>query len=233
MGAIFKREMQNYFTSPLGYVVLTVFAVFEGIYFYVLFVNGYGDIASLFTYMLTISMFVCPILTMRLMSEDRRLNVDRAMLTAPVSLTGIVMGKFLAAFCMYLICYALTLVSQLVFAFFVTPDWMAYFGNLLGNLLLGAAVIAIGVFISSLTESQLVAAVVSFGVVMMLLMIDSIAASIKVESIANFISSLSFTTRQQTFATGVLDFANLLFFVSVTASFIFLTVRVLEKKRWA
>lgn len=233
MTAIFKREMRNYFTSPLGYVVLTVFAIFEGIYFYILFVNSYADITSLFSYMLSISMFICPILTMRLMSEDRRLNVDRAMLTAPVSLWGIVMGKFLAAFCMYLLCYSLTFISQLIFAFFATPDWMIYFGNLIGNLLLGAAIIAIGVFISSLTESQLVAAVVSFGAVMILLMIDSIAASISVESIANFISALSFTTRQQTFASGILDFSNLLFFLSVTASFLFLTVRMLEKKRWS
>lgn len=233
MTAIFKREMRNYFTSPLGYVVLTVFAVFEGIYFYILFVNSYADITSLFSYMLSISMFICPILTMRLLSEDRRLNVDRAMLTAPISLWGIVLGKFSAAFCMYLLCYGLTFVSQLIFAFFATPDWMIYFGNLLGNLLLGAAIIAIGVFISALTESQLVAAVVSFGAVMVLLMIDSIAASITIESISAFISSFSFTTRQQTFASGILDFSNLLFFLSVTASFLFLTVRMLEKKRWS
>lgn len=134
---------------------------------------------------------------------------------------------------MYLLCYGLTFVSQLIFAFFATPDWMIYFGNLLGNLLLGAAIIAIGVFISALTESQLVAAVVSFGAVMVLLMIDSIAASITIESISAFISSFSFTTRQQTFASGILDFSNLLFFLSVTASFLFLTVRMLEKKRWS
>lgn len=233
MTAIFKRELRSYFTSPLGYVVFTVFALFEGFYFYVLFYNGMGDISVLFSFMLTISMFLCPILTMRLMSEDKRLKVDQALLTAPVSLWGVVMGKFLAAFTVFASCYLLTFVNQLIFAAFTTPNWIVYIGNLLGILLLGAALIAIGLFISSLTESQLVSAVVSFGAVMLLVMMDSLAAAINVEFVTKLISGLSFMTRQETFASGVLDFSNLIFFLSVAAVFLFLTVRMLEKKRWA
>ena len=233
MGAIFKREIRSYFTSPLGYVVFTVFALFEGFYFYYLFYYNYGDITALFSYMMSISMFLCPVLTMRLMSEDKRLKVDQALLTAPVSLWGIVMGKFLAAFVMFTGCYALTLVNQLIFAIFTTPNWIVYIGNLVGILLLGAALIAIGLFISALTESQLVSAVVSFGVVMLIVMMDSLAASVKFEPLQKLVSSLSFITRQESFASGILDFSNLVFFVSITAVFLFLTVRMLEKKRWA
>lgn len=233
MGAIFKREIRSYFTSPLGYVVFTVFALFEGFYFYYLFYYNYGDITALFSYMMSISMFLCPVLTMRLMSEDKRLKVDQALLTAPVSLWGIVMGKFLAAFVMFTGCYALTLVNQLIFAIFTTPNWIIYIGNLVGILLLGAALIAIGLFISALTESQLVSAVVSFGVVMLIVMMDSLAASVKFEPLQKLVSSLSFITRQESFASGILDFSNLVFFVSITAVFLFLTVRMLEKKRWA
>lgn len=233
MGAIFKREIRSYFTSPLGYVVFTVFALFEGFYFYYLFYYNYGDITALFSYMMSISMFLCPVLTMRLMSEDKRLKVDQALLTAPVSLWGIVMGKFLAAFVMFTGCYALTLVNQLIFAIFTTPNWIVYIGNLVGILLLGAALIAIGLFISALTESQLVSAVVSFGVVMLIVMMDSLAASVNFEPLQKLVSSLSFITRQESFASGILDFSNLVFFVSITAVFLFLTVRMLEKKRWA
>ena len=233
MGAIFKREIRSYFTSPLGYVVLTVFALFEGFFFYYLFYNNYGDITALFSSLLTISMFLCPVLTMRLMSEDKRLKVDQALLTAPVNLFSIVFGKFLAAFAVYAAAFSLTLVNQLIFAMFTTPDWNIYFGNLFGNLLLGAALIAIGLFISSLTESQLVSAVVSFGVVLMLIMMDTIASAIKVEFLAKAVNSLSFVVRQQNFLSGILDFSDLFFFISITATFLFLSVRMLEKKRWA
>ena len=231
MGAIFKREIRSYFTSPLGYVVLTVFALFEGFFFYYLFYNNYGDITALFSSLLTISMFLCPVLTMRLMSEDKRLKVDQALLTAPVNLFSIVFGKFLAAFAVYAAAFSLTLVNQLIFAMFT--DWNIYFGNLFGNLLLGAALIAIGLFISSLTESQLVSAVVSFGVVLMLIMMDTIASAIKVEFLAKAVNSLSFVVRQQNFLSGILDFSDLFFFISITATFLFLSVRMLEKKRWA
>lgn len=233
MGAIFKREFKSYFTSPLGYVVLTVFALFEGFFFYYLFSNSSGDITVLFSFMMNIVMFLCPILTMRLMSEDKRLKVDQALLTAPVSLWGIVMGKFLAALAMFSLCFLLTLVNQLIFAIFVTPDWMIYIGNLLGMLLLGSSLIAIGIFISALTESQLVSAVVSFGVVLFIMLMDTIASAIKVEAISNVITTLSFNTRYESFSNGVLDFSNLFYFVSITAVFLFLTVRMLQKKRWA
>lgn len=233
MNAVYKREMRSYFSSPIGYVVLTVFALFEGFYFYFLFSNNYGDISALFSFMMNISMFLCPILTMRLISEDKRLKVDQALLTAPVSLWGIVMGKFLAAFSVYALCFSLTLVNQLIFAIFVTPDWMVYIGNLLGNLLLGASLISIGIFVSALTESQLVSAVVSFGAVLFIIMIDTVASAIKIEVFSKLISGLSFISRQESFASGVLDFSNLIFFLSVSAVFLFLTVRMLEKKRWS
>lgn len=233
MSAIYKRELKNYFTSPLGYVVLTVFAAFQGFFFYYLFYNNYGDITSLFAYMTSIAMFICPILTMRLMSEDKRLKVDQALLTAPVSLFSIVFGKFLAAFTVYASAFILTLVNQLIFAIFVTPDWVVYIGNLLGILLVGASLIAIGLFISSLTESQLVSAVVSFAVVLFILMMDTVASAVKFEFLRKIVTACSFVTRQTGMSGGVISFADIFFFVSITALFLFLSVRVLEKKRWA
>ncbi len=233
MSAIFKREIKSYFSSPLGYVVFTVFALFQGFFFFFLFLNQSGNITNLFAAMMNIIMFICPILTMRLMSEDKRLKVDQALLTAPVSLWGIVMGKFFAAFAMFALCFTLTLVNQLIFAMFTTPNWIVYIGNLSGNLLLGAALISIGIFISSLTESQLVSAVVSFGVVLGVMLMDTIASAVGSEWLANIISKLSFVSRYDSFSAGVLDFSNLIFFLSISSVFLFLTVRMLEKKRWS
>ncbi len=233
MSAIFKREIKSYFTSPLGYVVFTLFALFQGYFFHQSFSYGFGNMQIIFSSMLIIIMFVCPILTMRLMSEDKRLKVDQALLTAPVSLWGIVLGKFLAAFSVFALCFSLTLVNQLIFAMYTTPNWIIYISNLVGNLLLGAALIAIGLFISSLTESQLVSAVVSFGVVLGVMLLDTFAEAINNKLIAGIIAKLSFSTRYESFSTGILDFSNLLFFLSITAIFLFLANRMLEKKRWA
>ena len=234
MSAVFKREFKSYFKSPLGYVVITVFALFEGFYFYFLFANQYGDMATLFSYLLTIIMFICPIITMRLMSEDKRLKIDQSLLTAPVSLWGIVMGKYLAALAVYSLCFSLTLVNQLIFAMFVTPDWIVYIGNLVGMLLLGGALIAMGLFISSLTESQMVSAVSSFGAVMFVMLIDTIAGAVNLDLVEDIVTKyLSFYTRYENFSKGILDFSDLLFFVSFAFLFLFLSVRTLEKKRWA
>ena len=106
-------------------------------------------------------------------------------------------------------------------------------GNLIGIMLLGAALIAVGIFISALTESQMVAAVVSFGVVLFVMLIDTISAAINVEFISKILAKLSFYTRYANFSMGILDFSDLFFFLSITALFLFLAVRVLEKKRWA
>jgi len=234
MRAIFKREFKSYFNSPLGYVVFTLFAIFEGFYFYYLFLNEYGDIPALFSYLMTIVMFLCPILTMRLMSEDKRLKIDQALLTAPVSLWGIVLGKFLAAFSVYALCFSLTFINQLVFSIYVAADWVLYFGNLLGMLLVGAALIAMGIFISSLTESQMVSAVISFGAVLFVMLIDTVASAVSFEAVKNLLTNyLSFYTRYENFASGILDFSDLIYFLSFSFIFLFLSVRTLEKKRWA
>ncbi len=234
MIAIFKREFKSYFTSPLGYVVFALFALYVGNDFHTLFSIKQGNMPALFSSLLFITVFVCPILTMRLMSEDKRLKVDQALLTAPVSLWGIVLGKFLAAFAIFALCFLLTFVQQLVFAVYVTPDWLIYIGNLVGILLIGCALIAMGLFVSALTESQMISAIISFGASLFILLLDDIISQIDAVSVREFISRyISFNTRYQNFASGVLDFSDLLFFLSFAFIFLFLAVRSLEKKRWS
>ena len=170
---------------------------------------------------------------MRLFSEERRQKTDRALLTAPVSLTGIVMGKFLAALSVFGLSQAVTLIYQTIFAFNITVDWISYLSCLVGTMLMAAALIAIGLFISSLTDSQIVAAVISIAVSVMLFSIDGFLSGIKIEWVATALEWLSFQGRYYTFIEGLFDIANTVYFVSFAAIFIFLTVRVQESKRWA
>ena len=168
-----------------------------------------------------------------LMSEDQKLKTDQALLTAPISLFGMVMGKFLAAFIVFGISACVTLVYGVVISVYAMPDWPVLLGEVLGLLLLGAALIAIGMFISALTENQVIAAIGSFAVMFFLAMFDSFASMIQISWIAKILTSLSLASRYTDFTMGYLNLANVLFFVSLAGVFIFLTVRVFEKKRWS
>lgn len=233
MKAVFKREFSAYFKSPIGYIVLTIFLFFSGLFFSLSYRYGYPDITYVFSSMFTIILFVVPILTMRTMSEDKRQKVDQALLTAPVRITSIVLGKFFAALCVFALGFSTTLVYQIIYSFYLSPDWLIYFGNVLGMLLLGAAMIAVGIFISSLTESQVVAAIGSFAVALLIFMLDTFASALNVDIITKIADWLSVNGRYYAFVEGVFDYSNAVFFISVAAIFIFLTVRVLDKKRWS
>ena len=178
MSAVFKREFKAFFTSPVGYFVLAVLFGFAGFYFFAN--NMYGrsaDLTGVFGGLFTIVLLlVLPVLTMRLFSDEKRQRTDQALLTAPVSLTGIALGKFFAALLMFAIGISITIVFAIIIAFQVTPDWLVIIGNYVGLLLLGGMIIAIGMFISSLTESQFIAALGTFAISFALLMVDSLAS---------------------------------------------------------
>ena len=161
MRAIFKREMRAYFASPVGYVVVAALLALYGFFYYqVMAIGSSSYITQVFSTMFMFSMMIMPIITMRSMSDDRKNKTDQALITAPVSVTGIVMGKFLAAFGVYFIANTLALLPAITMGFFSSAfPWGILFGNYIGTLLYGAAMISIGVFISGLTISQVIAAV--------------------------------------------------------------------------
>lgn len=192
-----------------------------------------NSIGSVFSSMFTVLTFTIPLLTMRLMSEDKRLKTDQALLTAPVSLNGIVWGKFLAAFALFGIGIAVTILYFLILSSMATPQWNIFLGNLLGIILLGGSLISIGMFISSLTESQMIAAIGGFAAMFFVFMINSIASIMPVAWLSAIFEQLSFLTRYNDFTSGILDFSNILFFLSVVVVFNFLTVQILERKRWS
>ena len=233
MLAILKREFKSYFTSPIGYVCLAVFVLFEGFNFSILYSEGYPDLSYVFLGMFTIALFIIPILTMRLLSEDKRQKVDQALLTAPVSLWSIALGKFFAALSVFALGFSPTLIYQLILQAVSTPDWLVFFGNYLGIVLLGASLISLGLFISSLTESQVVAAVGSFAVSLAILSLDSLASVANSSIVDSIVGWISFSARYNAFISGTFDITNFIFFISFTAVFLFLTVRMLEKKRYS
>lgn len=233
MGAIFKREFKSFFHSPIGYVILAIFYFFLGLFFTYQFSYGYSDVTFTFSEMFSITVFVIPIITMRLMSDEKRQKTDQAFLTAPVSLWGIIGGKFFAAVCMIALGFLPTVVFTMILSSYASVDWLVYFGNLFGVLLLGSALSAIGIFISSLTESQVVAAVGTFAVSLFIMMLDTFSDILNISFLTKFSEWLSFAGRYNAFVNGVFDYSNIVFFLSFAAVFLFLSVRVLEKRRYA
>ena len=142
--------------------------------YYNLSVNS-ADMTNVFVSLFSVVLLALPFLTMRLFSEEKRQKSDQALLTAPVSLTGIVMGKFLATVLLYVIGLSITLVYAVVIAFGgAVPDWTMLFGNFIGLALVGGMIIAVGVFVSALTESQVIAAVSGFAVSLFLVLVDAL-----------------------------------------------------------
>jgi len=234
MRAITRKELKAYFSSPIGYVCVSVLLALYGYYFYqVLMLRSSSYIASVYSTMFIWSMMIIPIITMRCFSEEMRNKTDQALLTAPVGVTSIVAGKVLAAFLVFAIAMVGSLIPVVIIGFFSSPSWALIFGNFFGSLLYGAAMIAVGVFISSLTQSQIVAAIGTFGISIILLVIDQLTSVISNPAVTKLIGWISFNTRYQPFTKGIFDVSSIVFFLSVIAVFIFLTARKLESRRWS
>ena len=235
MSAVFKREFRSFFTSPIGYVVLAVLFFFSGYFFFLgNLASQSPDLSTVFNSLFTVVLFTLPLLSMRLFSDEKRQKTDQALLTAPTGLTGIVVGKFLAALLVYALGIAITLVFAVIIALKVTPDWLVIIGNYVGILLLGGLIISIGTLISALTESQLVAALGTYAISFLLLMLDALSSLFSSSTVVtSVVSFLSVQTRYYHFVNGIIGYNDVLFFVALQALFLFLTVRVLDRRRWS
>lgn len=235
MKAIFKRELRSYFSSPVGYVCIAALAALYGFLYYAL-VMSYGstsNISYVYQNMFSFGMMIIPVITMRSMTDDQKNKTDQALLTAPVGVTAIVAGKFLACFCVFLLASTLGLLPAAAISFFSSPAWGEIIGNYLGTLLYGGAMISIGVFISSLTVSQIIAAIGTFIVSVFLMYIDNLASAISSPVVNAVVNWISFNNRYSNFTQGIFSISSTVFFLSVMAVFIFLTARRLESRRWS
>lgn len=234
MTAIWKRELKSYYYSPIAYVFMGVILFLFGIYFWQVVMSGSSYyMTQVYSIMFTWCMLFLPALTMKTFSEERKNKTDQALLTAPVSVTSIVWGKFLSAFCVYLFTMLITLVPVFIIGAFSDPSWQLIFGNIVATLLYGAAIIAIGVFISSLTESQIVALVATVGVSILLMLVDSFSDLIDNVVFQTIVNWISFQSRYTPFTNGIFNVSSVVFFLSVVVVFNFLTARKLESRRWS
>ena len=234
MSAIYKRDLRSYFTSPVGYVFIAAFLFVMNLVFFLMnMLSGENRLTTCYTVMLYAMMILVPILTMRTFSEDYKQKTDQLLLTAPVRPVGIVMGKFLAAYTVFVITLALMLVQVIIIAAMSTPNAAIIIGNYIALLSAAAVYISIGCFISSLTENQLVANIATLAVNVTLFLLDYAYDLVNVSWIKQILYWISIYRRFNTFYVGVFSVADFVFYLCVAAVFLFLTVRVLEKKRWS
>jgi len=236
MTAIMKREFKAYFASPLGFVFLAIFYFFFG-FFYVLSSLSMNspDLSPVFGSMFVICLLLIPMLTMRLIADDKKQKTDQLLLTSPTGLASIVLGKFFAAYIMYLVALAISVVFALI-NMFATAEFpfVSFIGNLVALLALGAGLIAIGTFISSLTESTVISVIITYAVFVFILLFEALTTIIKFEWFYDYvIIPLSVNGRFSEFTSGIFSLSNIIFFISMAAIFLFLTVRSLESKRWS
>ncbi len=234
MAAIYKRDLRAYFTSPVGYVFIAAFVFVMNLVFYILnMMTAKNQLTSVFSIMFYALIVLAPVLTMRTFSEEYKQKTDQLLLTSPVKPAGIVMGKFFAAYTVYVISLALLLIQVIIIAAVSTPNTAIILGNYIALLAVGAVFIAIGCFVSSLTENQLVANIATLAINVFLFLMDYAYSLINLTWLKRILYWISVFRRYNTFYVGVFSVADFFFYLCAAAVFLFLTVRVLEKKRWS
>ncbi|MDR2513693.1 MAG: ABC transporter permease [Christensenellaceae bacterium] len=237
MLAVYNREMQAYFLTPIGYVFMGSFLLIQGIFF--TFGNIFAqssDFSSMFSNLSFIFMLVVPILTMRLMSDERRNKSDQLLLTSPVSLLSIVVGKFLAACTVFLVTLGITGIYVLILSAFGVISVPEVLVNYFGFFLTGCCLIAVGLLISAMTESQVTAAIATFGIILLFFLMDGMAAMITAPFLAFLVAALQWLSlfqRFEAFSAGIFSLTGVIYMLSFAAVFLYLTVSVIEKRRWS
>jgi len=250
--AIVKREITSYFTSPIAYVILAIFALLTGYFFYVriqlytflslqfMRYQGYiqslniGDfiIKPLYANLGVILLLLIPIITMKSYAEEKRNGTKELIMTSPVTITEIVIGKFLSACIVFLAMLILTLSVPIILGSYASADKGILITTYIGMFLLGASMISIGMFASSITENQIVAAVIAFGILLLFWAIGWVSHGVNpaLSSLLNYLSLID--VHFQNLLKGLIDTRDIVYYFSFIFFFLFLTHRVLESERW-
>lgn len=234
MLAIYKRELRSYFVSPIGYIFVAIFLIASGLLFsYCTLQAGTGSsVSSYLTLVMYMFIIVLPLLTMKLFSDEKRMRTEQLLLTSPVSLMGMVVAKFMAAYTVFAATYLISCLDFLVLYQYGTPNAAILLGSSLAILLAGAACIAIGVFISALTENQLIAALGTMAIIVFFILTSILNGYIDNAVIRSVINWVSIMERFTNFTSGIFDFNAIVYYLSLSFVFLFLTVRVYDKRRW-
>lgn len=238
MKAIYKRELASYFKSMTGYVFMFFVFVIVGIYFYAYNLNGgYPSMAATFNSITFIFLIAIPILTMRSLSEERKQKTDQLLLTAPVSIEKIVCGKFFALVTVFLAPMVIVCLFPLIMRSFGEISFTQNYTAILGFFLLGCANIAVGLFISSLTDNQIIAAVLTFAVLFVSFIMSGLESflpsSMSDGLVYNVMEACNIDGHFQKFIDGTFDLTAIVYFLSVMIIFVFLTTQTMKKRRWS
>ena len=230
--AIWKRELQSYFHTPIGYAFLGVFLLISSVLFYLSILRQHsGDLPTFIGQMSYLWMLLCPVLTMRLLAEERQKKTDQLLLTSPVSLIGIVLGKYLAALTVLTATAASTLCYAAVTAFYGTVFPAELAVNYLGFILQGGAFAALDLYLSGCTGNQVTAAVAGFGANFLIWILDLLQDQVGTEPISEVLKFLSLYSRNEPFLMGQLSWAGIVYEVSFAAVFLAMTVYHLNRRR--
>jgi ABC-2 type transport system permease protein len=249
--AICRRELAYFYNSIVAYVVMMVFVFLAGYFFYNLL--AFFNLASiqamqkplaagqlsltesvlqpLFANLSVVLLLIVPMLTMRLLSEERKLGTAELLFTYPISDWDAILGKYLATVTVLATTLALTLVLPLLLRNFAVPEWGPIVTGYAGLLLLGMAYISVGLFFSSLSENQIVAGVLTFGFSLLVLIIGWLIPFVSAGT-ARVLSEISMLEHFDSFSRGIVDTNDIVYYVNFSVFFLFLCSRVLESNRW-
>ncbi|MGB8646134.1 MAG: ABC transporter permease subunit [Anaerolineae bacterium] len=228
------REIKAYFFSPLAYILTGVFAFFLGYLFASsTLTSQQADMSGTFSWLMVLSLILTPALAMRLFAEENRMGTIELLMTAPVRDWQIVIGKYIAGLLAFVMLLIPTLWYLVILWRYGSPDWGSILAGYVGVLLAGAAFIGIGMFTSSLTGNQIIAYFVGFLALIFMWFSNALAGIAGGGNfVLDFLGYLSLPTHFQDFFTGVIDSGHAVFFISLAAIAVFLTVRVVESRRW-
>ena len=233
MLAVYKKELKSYFYSPMAYIVIGIFTILTSIFFYpYLTYYRLGDFSVMLDTISFFLIFIIPVFTMRLLTEDRKNGSETLLLTSPTSLQSVVCGKYLACVTVFFFMIVVSWVYPVIQRIFGGRISAQLIGGYIGFFLLGAAFIAYGLFASSLTENQIIAAIICVAGLLVIQIAESLSSMLGgiPGKVLDWFSLLS---RYRDFSSGIFGIAPIVYFLSFIGLFLFLTVRVIDKRRWS
>ena len=224
MWAVFKKELKSYFLSPIGYVVVGILLLVASVFFYLTTVMYSSiDLGGLYFYTALYGLLIAvPLLTMRMFSEERKTGTEQLVLTSPVSITGVVLGKFLAAMAVITIALIISFMYFGILCYFGSPNILVVLVAMLGFLLISGTAVSIGMFASSITESQVIAGVLTMGFLIITLFVPDLNIGLPDIPIMSF---------YQTFPSGVIKLSDVVGPVSLALMFITFTIIVMQRRK--
>lgn len=250
---IFKKELRNYFNSSIAYVFFAFFLYIVGRYFYLLFLS-YSQasmfatrsmammqrlnpvdliLSKIFFLMGFLLIFLMPVITMRLFSEERKLGTIELLFTYPITEIQMVMGKYLAAVVMTAVVFLFTFTYMIIFKNYITPTpWGVIGSSYLGLFLLSLSFLSFGMWVSSVTADQVTAALSTVGGLLILWLVGSGRNLINNETLSEILSQVSLLEHFQNFVKGIIDTNDIVYFICFILLFLFLTVQALEIRKW-